>query len=97
MLHPMVKLLHEFVLKQNVIQDRQVLWYVDIESTNIKDVNVCICLKIQFVTREGRPGPVTSLRGVPFGGNGIYLFWESPDEPNGYIIGYQIDFKTIER
>ncbi|UJR16314.1 hypothetical protein I4U23_003220 [Adineta vaga] len=51
---------------------------------------------IQFVTQEGRPGPVTNLRGVPFGGNGIYLFWEPPDEPNGFVIGYQVDYKTIE-
>ncbi|CAF1002480.1 unnamed protein product [Adineta ricciae] len=51
---------------------------------------------IQFVTQEGRPGPITNLRGIPFGGNGIYLFWEPPDEPNGFIIGYQIDYKTIE-
>ena len=39
---------------------------------------------------------MTNLRGVPFGGNGIYLFWDLPDEPNGFVIGYQIDFKTIE-
>ncbi|CAF0804833.1 unnamed protein product [Rotaria sordida] len=53
-------------------------------------------LVVQFVTREGRPGPVTNLRGVPFAGNGIFLFWDPPDEPNGYIIGYQIDYRTIE-
>ena len=46
---------------------------------------------------EGRPGPVTNLRAVPFAGNGIFLLWDPPDEPNGIIIGYQIDYKTIER
>ncbi|CAF2515801.1 unnamed protein product [Rotaria sp. Silwood2] len=53
-------------------------------------------LVIQFQTREGRPGPVTNFRGVPFAGNGILLFWDPPDEPNGFIIGYQIDYRTIE-
>ncbi|CAF1598127.1 unnamed protein product [Rotaria magnacalcarata] len=51
---------------------------------------------IEFQTREGRPGPVTNLRGSQHAGNGILLFWEPPDEPNGFIIGYQIDYKTIE-
>lgn len=40
---------------------------------------------------------MTNLRGVPYAGNGIYLFWDIPDEPNGLITGYQIDYKTIER
>lgn len=40
---------------------------------------------------------MTNLRGIPFAGNGIYLFWDLPDEPNGFVIGYQIDYKTIER
>lgn len=40
---------------------------------------------------------MTNLRGVPYAGNGIYLFWDLPDEPNGLIRGYQIDYKTIER
>ena len=40
---------------------------------------------------------MTTLRGIPFAGNGIYLFWDPPDEPNGIVIGYQIDYKTIER
>ncbi|CAF0900446.1 unnamed protein product, partial [Didymodactylos carnosus] len=51
---------------------------------------------VQFPTPEGRPGPVTNLRAVPYSGNGIYLFWNAPDEPNGHIEGYQIDYKTIE-
>ncbi|CAF3806270.1 unnamed protein product, partial [Rotaria magnacalcarata] len=38
---------------------------------------------IEFQTREGRPGPVTNLRGSQHAGNGILLFWEPPDEPNG--------------
>ncbi len=33
---------------------------------------------------------------MPFAGNGIFLFWDPPDEPNGFIIGYQLDYKTIE-
>jgi hypothetical protein len=53
--------------------------------------------QIQIQTRQGRPGPVTNLRGVPFAGNGIFLFWDPPDEPNGFVIGYQVDYKTIER
>ncbi|CAF1114699.1 unnamed protein product [Rotaria sp. Silwood1] len=53
-------------------------------------------LVTEFQTREGRPGPVTNFRGVPFAGNGIFLFWDPPDEPNGFIIGYQIDYRTIE-
>ncbi|CAF3998844.1 unnamed protein product, partial [Rotaria sordida] len=51
---------------------------------------------IQFPTREGRPGPVTNLRGVPYTSNGIFLLWDPPDETNGVIIGYQIDYKPIE-
>jgi hypothetical protein len=62
-----------------------------------EEMKIYFSLQIQFITREGRPGPVTNLRGVPFAGNGIYLFWDLPDEPNGLIFGYQIDYKTIER
>ncbi|CAF3850131.1 unnamed protein product, partial [Rotaria magnacalcarata] len=51
---------------------------------------------IQFPTREGRPEPVTNLRGVPYTSNGIFLLWDPPDETNGVIIGYQIDYKPIE-
>ncbi|CAF4169795.1 unnamed protein product [Rotaria sp. Silwood2] len=71
------------------------------------DVGAHICIEteryfgptssvIQFPTREGRPGPVTNLRGVPYTSNGIFLLWDPPDETNGVIIGYQIDFNPIE-
>ncbi|UJR30186.1 hypothetical protein I4U23_017725 [Adineta vaga] len=71
------------------------------------DVGAHICIEteryfgptspvIQFPTREGRPGPVTNLRGVPYTNNGIFLLWDSPDETNGVIIGYQIDYKAID-
>ncbi|CAF1215999.1 unnamed protein product [Adineta ricciae] len=71
------------------------------------DVGAHICIEteryfgptspvIQFPTREGRPGPVTNLRGVPYTNNGIFLLWDPPDDTNGIIIGYQIDYKAID-
>jgi hypothetical protein len=56
-----------------------------------------LLFQIQFPTREGRPGPVTNLRAVPHGSNGIFLLWDPPEETNGVIIGYHIDYNTIEK
>lgn len=39
---------------------------------------------------------MTNLRAVPSANNGIFLLWDPPEETNGVIIGYQIDYKTIE-
>ncbi|CAF0853285.1 unnamed protein product [Adineta steineri] len=71
------------------------------------DVGATICIEterffgpesppIQFPTREGPPGPVMNLRAVPYTSNGIFLLWDPPEETNGVIIGYQIDYKTLE-
>ena len=64
------------------------------EKKSICAVFLC---QIQFPTREGRPGPVTNLRAVPYTSNGIFLLWDPPEQTNGIIIGYQIDYITIER
>lgn len=100
--HLMLTLVLIFVLKQNDILDQQVLLYVSNLILLRKMIYqttyyVLFLIKIQFPTREGRPGPVTNLRAVPYTSDGIFLLWDPPDETNGVIIGYQIDYKPIER
>ena len=52
---------------------------------------------ISIQTLEGVPGPVVNLRGKPYGSSGVKLEWEEPEEPNGIIIGYQIQFQQITK
>lgn len=44
---------------------------------------------------EGVPGPVANLRGKPYGSSGVKLEWDEPDEPNGIITGYHIEFQQM--
>ncbi len=46
-------------------------------------------------SKEGVPGPVSNLRGKPYGSSGVMLEWDEPEEPNGIITGYEIEFQQM--
>ncbi len=46
-------------------------------------------------SKEGVPGPVANLRGKPYGSSGVMLEWDEPEEPNGIITGYEIEFQQM--
>ncbi|XP_036370304.1 neuroglian isoform X2 [Octopus sinensis] len=48
-----------------------------------------------FKTEEGVPGPVPFLRAAVRGSNHFLLDWKVPDDKNGYIVGYDIGFQTV--
>jgi len=50
---------------------------------------------ISIYTLEGVPGPVANLRGRPYGSSGVKLQWDEPEEPNGVITGYEIQFQQM--
>ena len=50
---------------------------------------------ISAQTPEGVPGPVFNLRGRPYGSSGVQLEWNEPEEPNGIITGYEIEFQQM--
>jgi hypothetical protein len=52
---------------------------------------------ISIYTLEGVPGPVANLRGRPYGSSGVKLQWDEPEEPNGVITGYEIQFQQMAK
>lgn len=52
---------------------------------------------ISIYTLEGVPGPVSNLRGRPYGSSGVRLSWDEPEEPNGVITGYEIQFQQMTK
>ncbi|MCP9266074.1 Neuroglian [Dirofilaria immitis] len=49
---------------------------------------------IQFTTPEGIPSKVHNMRVRAVGAKSLYVTWEPPREPNGYVRGYFITFEN---
>eukprot|EP00106_Octopus_bimaculoides_P008812 XP_014776254.1 PREDICTED: neuroglian-like [Octopus bimaculoides] len=48
-----------------------------------------------FKTEEGVPGPVPFLIASVRGSNHFLLEWDVPEDKNGYVVGYDIGFQTV--
>ena len=51
--------------------------------------------RIEVITPEGTPGPVTFFDAVPMGSSSFYLKWSKPQEINGILKGYRIYYEEV--
>lgn len=51
--------------------------------------------RIEVLTPEGMPGPVTFFDAVPMGSSSFYLRWQKPQEINGILRGYRIYYEEV--
>ena len=51
--------------------------------------------QVQFVTKEGKPGPPATFDVLAVGATHFELLWRKPIEPNGILVGYNMSYQAI--
>ncbi|KAK6624567.1 hypothetical protein RUM44_011426 [Polyplax serrata] len=51
---------------------------------------------LSFDTPEGVPGTVTAFEAFPMGSSALFLVWKKPEQPNGILTGYKIQYQTVK-
>lgn len=51
--------------------------------------------RLEIMTPEGVPGPVSEINAVPMGRSALLVYWEKPIEINGELIGYSVFYEEM--
>ncbi|KAG1714169.1 Neuroglian [Nymphon striatum] len=51
---------------------------------------------VEFQTPEGVPGAIPELDAFPRGASILHLRWLKPEEPNGALTGYKIEYQVVK-
>ena len=60
------------------------------------NIFLCVYLCLERWTISGTPGPVEMFEGYALGASALYLVWRKPEQHNGILTGYKINYQKVE-